>query len=187
MNVWRVIAATVVIFLTGVITGALVANQVHLRQSQVSTAHHPAGSPTLPNALWPRTATNVPPSNASAWKRLTTDFMASFGKDLSLTAEQAERVEAIILSGQMRTKEISDELQPMIREEMKHTRERIHAELNPEQREKFDALYRGKPQTKAGDSPKPANKSKKSEKKASGERPDQPPAAADNEAVTSAN
>lgn len=153
MNIWRVIAATLVIFLAGVITGAIATNHFHVRQPQAAAASAPTAS--LPeHALWPRTSTNVPPASTNAWRRLTTDFMASFGKELNLTLEQAAKIETIITDGQKRTKELSDQLQPKIRDEMKETRESIRAQLNPEQREKFDTLYRGKPAAKKPETPK---------------------------------
>lgn len=145
MSIWRVIAATFVIFLAGIITGAIATNHYHARQPRLA----PAPAASLPeHTLWPKTSTNVPPASTNAWRRLTTDFMASFGKELNLAPEQAAKIETIITDGQKRTKEISDQLGPKIRDEMKETREKIRAELNPEQRKKFDTLYRGKPPAK---------------------------------------
>ncbi len=153
MNIWRVIAATFVIFLAGVIAGAIATNHYHARQSRPA----PAPTASLPeHALWPRTSTNVPPASTNAWRRLTTDFMASFGKELNLTPEQAAKIETIITDGQKRTKDLSDQLQPKVRDQMRETRESIRTELTPDQRKKFDTLYRGKPPAK-----KPVKKTSK--------------------------
>lgn len=159
MSVWRVILATAVIFIAGLIAGGLAVHQLHVRRQQSAETNLVAAPPMPDRVLWPRTPTNnVPPANPSAWKRLTVDFLDRFGEELALTAEQRSRIEVIITDGQKRTKEISDQLQPKLREELKHTREQIRAELDPEQRAKFDAIYKAKtPPRKPGD-PAPAKK-----------------------------
>jgi hypothetical protein len=161
VSVWRVILATFVIFCAGVIAGGVAVNQFHLRRLQANPAVPAGVTPDL--ALWPRTPTNnVPPSNPSAWKRLTVDFLDHFGKELELSPDQRQRIEVIITDSQKRTKELSDQLQPKLREEVRQARDLIRAELDPDQRRRFDAIHKGKPSQKksekkpAGDTNAPA-------------------------------
>lgn len=70
------------------------------------------------------------------------DVLRKMQRELNLSTDQSTRIDAIIQEGRSRTKEIWDACQPQFREEMKLVRERIQAELSPEQRTKFDELVK---------------------------------------------
>jgi Spy/CpxP family protein refolding chaperone len=66
-------------------------------------------------------------------------------KELKINAVQKEKIEKIISEGQEQTKNIWLEIEPDIHDTMVLTKDRILAELTPEQRTKFEEIFRPKP------------------------------------------
>jgi Spy/CpxP family protein refolding chaperone len=165
VNYWKVILATLVIFGAGVITGALLVNSAN---NAATTTATPQG-PIVPIHVVPPgnavTSTNAPTegSNPPNWNRMKKDFLSRYGKQLDLTAEQYQKIETILGDSQKRTKDISDKIAPDLRDEVHKTRVLIQAELNPEQKKKFEELLRPK--------------GKKKEEMHSGKGTNHPPAA----------
>lgn len=120
MNRWKAILAAALIFVTGAGTGALI-------QRTASRAAAPAPRD-------PRT----PPS----WMEGRPDFMGRLKRDLELSEDQARRIEVILQDGRKKNRQIWETVQPQLREEMKKARERIHAELNPDQRTRYDDIMK---------------------------------------------
>ena len=120
MNRWKAILAAALIFATGVGTGVL----THRAASQAAT----------PRARDPRT----PPPGFDG----RPDFLSRLKRDLTLSDAQASRIDTILQDGRKRNRQIWETIQPQLREEMKQARERIHAELNPEQRTKYDEIMK---------------------------------------------
>ncbi|MSR42405.1 MAG: hypothetical protein EXS29_00145 [Pedosphaera sp.] len=122
MSQWKVILATLFIFGSGVFAGSLLLNApvpVKLREKH----------PEKPEAK--RTMPWEGPARAESLKRLE--------KDLNLTAEQREKVGAILAEGHKRSRAIAEPLFAKMQEEGKKVREQIRAELTPEQVKKFDS------------------------------------------------
>jgi Spy/CpxP family protein refolding chaperone len=120
VNRWKAILAAALIFATGVGTGVL--------------THRAATQAANPPARDPRT----PPPGFDG----RPDFLSRLKRDLSLSDEQAARIDTILQEGRKRNRQIWETIQPKLREEMKQARERIHAELNPEQRTKYDEIMK---------------------------------------------
>lgn len=120
MNRWKAILAAALIFATGVGTGIL----THRAASQAAAA--PSRDPRTP-----------PPGFDGR-----PDFLSRLKRDLSLSDEQAARIDTILQEGRKRNRQIWETIQPQLKEEMKQARERIHAELNPEQRVQYDAIMK---------------------------------------------
>lgn len=136
MNVWKPIAAALVIFAAGVVTGGLT---VKLRS--------PAGQPRA--ALADRTRS---PGLQRAESQLR-DLSRRMSDRLELSPVQRERIETIVRESQKRMRTLWEETAPKTREEFRRMRERIRAELTPDQRGKFEELFK---QRKRAESSSPA-------------------------------
>ncbi len=149
MRYWKVILATLVIFVAGGITGVLVFTQVDQTKAVAAVPGAANRSVAPRNVVWPASPTHVPTTNIVHWNILKTNFLQHVGKELDLTPEQRERIETIISESQKRTKELSDLMTPKIKEEVRRAQERMRAELTPEQRRTYDRLYKSRTVRKA--------------------------------------
>lgn len=130
MNTWKVILATLVIFVAGVVTGGLI-----IRQSQRIKAPRP-----------PHTSAERPidpaPHAISPRHTQTHDFLRRIQRELDLTPEQRTHIEQIINESQERTRKHWEQVAPQLRKEVQETRDRIRAELTPAQQERFEELLK---------------------------------------------
>ena len=173
MNPWRVILATLVIFVAGVVTGGLLVSYADRAQQKnrrflprdnvrlpANANPSPFGSPRdaresqsrLPNPLQNRVPRGV-----------SMEFLKKLDSEVQLTAEQRERIEKIITDGQLRNKELWERVAPEMRHEMAETQKRIREELTPEQRVRFEELMKqSRPvgQRKADDTNQPERRSR---------------------------
>ena len=117
---WKVILATLVIFIAGLITGAVGVHRL-LKQGR---------APVRAEAVHP-------------WM-LRDGFRAELDRRLELTPEQSERIERITREGQERVREISSLVKPEIQAELKAVREEIRDTLTTEQRVKFEEMLRNR-------------------------------------------
>jgi Spy/CpxP family protein refolding chaperone len=125
---WKIILVTLVIFSTGVVTGALVARR---------TQRAEAGLP------WRHAATNRVEQGARLPERwMRRDFVSRIQSELELTPEQAGQMEAIVRESQARTRQLWDEFSPQIRAEFKDTQARIREVLTPEQQRGFEEILK---------------------------------------------
>ena len=115
---WKVILATLVIFVAGLVTGAIGVQRLLKR-----------------SAPQPRSEIMHP------WM-LRDGFRVELERRLQLTPEQSERIERITREGQERVREISSLVTPEIQVELKAVREEIRETLTPEQRAKFEEMLR---------------------------------------------
>jgi hypothetical protein len=116
---WKAILAAALIFTTGAVSGALA--------YRVYSERAPHGRPANlgPALMDPRS-----------------DLLDHLRRELHLSAAQSERIEGILKQGRARMREVWDTCQPQFREEMKRVRECIQAELDTDQRARFEALYK---------------------------------------------
>ena len=122
MKVWKVILAALVLFLAGLVSGAL-AQQLYLAKTRRPAIAFPGGPP-------------------APWLRQRVEFMHRLGNRLSLTPEQRARIDALVLESQQRLRILWAPVEPEAKEELHRLRRRIAAELRPEQRAKFETLLR---------------------------------------------
>lgn len=134
MKRWPVIAAAVLLFLSGLGTGWLLA------RPRAAAPPPPAAGP--PDAQFAR----MMEARLLAIRRLE--------RELDLTPGQRERIEALVQETQGRTRQAWQEVQPRLREEFRRLREEIRAVLTPEQRGKFEELMR-RPRPGLGGEPRP--------------------------------
>ena len=113
---WKVILATLVIFLAGLIAGAVGVHRL-LRSNRPP----PRAEPMHP------------------WM-LRDGFRAELERRLQLTPEQDEAIERIMREGQERVREISSLVNPEIQAELRAVRAEIRDELTADQRREFEEI-----------------------------------------------
>ena len=124
MNSWKPILAALVIFAAGVVTGGLTVN---LRTRPASP-----GVRILEQRAAP----------SQSWDNRIRELGKRMERQLDLTAEQRDRIEIIVRDSQRRIKSVFDEATPKAREEFRETRTKIREVLTPEQRKKFEELFK---------------------------------------------
>lgn len=122
MKIWKVILATLVIFSAGVLAGGLVVKSFQ----------------PLPQM--------VRQTNAVPERWMQKMLLERMKADLNLTPEQKQRVERIFAESQERMSVLWDIINPEIQTELREVREKIRAELRPDQLEKFEQLLKRPPQ-----------------------------------------
>lgn len=120
MSPWKVILATLVIFIAGLVTGAV----------GVKSLLKPAGPSPRHEPMQP-------------WM-LRENFRAELDRRLHLTPEQNARIEKLMHEGQERVKEIWSLVGPEMQAELRAVREEIRRELTDDQRRQFDELVRNR-------------------------------------------
>lgn len=116
MKAWKVILATLIIYLAGLASGALIVKQLEQR-----TRRPPPE----------RTARSFP------WSMRRADFLERLQRDLDLSQAQSNRIGQILRECHEGNKRLWESIEPQIREETKRLREKIVAELDPSQQERY--------------------------------------------------
>ncbi len=119
MSPWKVILATLAIFCTGLITGAM------LVRPRPSPSAKQTGSNTV---LQPGP--------------LRAEFVERMSEELNLTPEQKTRILTLVRESQERNKLIYGLISEDVREEMRLTREAIRRELTADQVPKFEQMLK---------------------------------------------
>jgi Spy/CpxP family protein refolding chaperone len=150
MNTWKVVCATLVIFVAGIMTGATL-----VRVAQGGRGPWRMQRPGMDNRAQPNPANptnpNFPgdprPPNAAnpAPGLLGREFIQVLERHLRLTPDQRERIDKIMADGQERVRELRTRIDPELRKELQQTREQIRAVLTREQREQFEQLMKRSP------------------------------------------
>ena len=151
MNTWKVIFATLVIFVTGVVTGGLLvsyadrASQRSRSLRQRAEGRVPGNNQNLPAMVIPRDpqSQRLPNLIQNRMPRgVSLEFLQKLDAEIHLTAGQHERIEQIITDGQLRNKEIWERISPELRREMAETQKHIREVLTPEQLVRFEELMK---------------------------------------------
>ena len=129
---WRPIAAALVIFAAGVVSGAMGMQLYRAKVQQPPPTRLPGGPP-------------------SPWLSQRMDFMRRMGDRLGLSEQQRQRIDEILRESQQRSRELWEPLAPKFKEEMERTKKLIDAELTAEQREKAEIIQRERPPGMPGD------------------------------------
>ena len=125
MNTWKVILATIVIFVAGAVTGSVLVRQAMLSQPPKQSRSNSINR-TIPSAPG---MTRV-------------EFLRRAERDLNLTPQQREQADKLIAASQERTKKIMEPVAPKIREELKRTKDDFRALLTAEQQVRFDEMLK---------------------------------------------
>lgn len=122
MNSWKVILATILIFGAGVLTGSFITQ----RQRPVQTRFQRA--PANPEATRP-----------NPWF-VRKEFLRRMDQKLQLAPEQHERIARILEESQERTRALMRPITPQMQAEVREVRQKIRAQLTPDQVPKFEEL-----------------------------------------------
>ena len=136
MNVWKVILVTLVIFVTGAITGGLVTRRTSSAPQETSL--RPSSTNRLHQGFRPD-------------RMLRMDFIERAQHELALTPEQMREIEGILSASQARMRELWEEFSPQMRTEVKAAQQNIRELLTPEQRKQFEELMKKRRATRRGD------------------------------------
>jgi len=158
VNVWKVVCATLVIFVAGIITGAALVRFAELGPRPWRTQHSSAVNHGQPN---PHPLTNpnnraapgqsqfnqpLPPTpGVPAKGLLSLEFVQLLERQLRLTPDQREQIGKIMAGGQERVRALRSSIDPGLRKELQQTREQIRAVLTPDQREQFEQMMKRSP------------------------------------------
>lgn len=145
MNLWRIILATLVIFGAGIVTGTL-----FMSHSQPAPVHTPDTALPPPRAF--AGGTNHEAGRFAALMGVgmqprgsTKEFLDRLDAQLKLTDVQREHIKKILDDGQEHTKDCWKQIEPEVRKEMRDCRDKIRAELTPEQQVKYAELFKPRP------------------------------------------
>lgn len=149
-NLWKIVCASLVIFATGAITGGLLVHHTQggrAARTQRTQAQRPPNWQPVAGEVLQRATNEIRP----LLEQQRMDYVLRAQRELRLDPEQRERIERVVREGQERTKEFWDKHQPDLRRMVQETREKIRAELTPEQRARFEELQKQQRPGKAGD------------------------------------
>lgn len=132
MNVWKVILATLAIYSAGLLTGGFLVKQ------------------TQPPRPAPRAF--EPPPPGPEFVRQPRIFLERLDREVRLTPEQRRRLEKIFQESHERTRILMSLIEPEMQAEVRDVREKVRAELRPEQQKRFEELMRVRP--RFGDMPR---------------------------------
>lgn len=130
MKRWQVIAAAALLFASGLGTGLFLARGSAAPRPRPDAA-------ARPDAQFAR----LMEARLFAIRRME--------RELDLTPEQREQIEALVQDTQARTKQAWQDMQPRLREEFRTLREGIRGVLTPGQQKEFERLLR-RPRPGAG-------------------------------------
>lgn len=151
MNVWKIVSATLVIFIAGIVTGVVLVRlgdrdpKPWMRPSRESV-NRPVTNNAGPTNLLPPKNPNRPndagnPGNPNSGP-MSREFATVLERSLRLTPAQREQVNKLMSEGQERIRALRQGLDPEVRKEMQKTHEQIQALLTPEQREQFQRVMK---------------------------------------------
>ncbi len=113
MSTWKATIAVLVIFILGIVSGIVISYWIT-----------------------PRITANALP----AQEILTQRMNERLARNLSLTPEQEQTISGIIDDARNQLAEIRKETRPRVRQVIVNARDRIRAQLNPEQQARFDKI-----------------------------------------------
>jgi hypothetical protein len=154
VNTWKAILAALVIFGTGVVTGAVwLKISEGARAGSSSVTHTPANGAANGNTTTPGRPQSLP---LEQLRRV--ELMMHAQKELNLTPVQREHIEKIIGDGQDRIRDLWDQVAPDIFDEFQDVKQKVCAELTQEQNKRFDELMKQHPHKPAASTNAPTIK-----------------------------
>ncbi len=143
MNSWKVILATVVIFVAGVVTGGLLVNyaeQPHVKDVQLPSAEgNPPPQANNRDNDQPRPQDLPRPRPP---EMLSKQFVQQLDKALHLTPQQRAAIAKIVADGQEHNREIWTNVAPQMQKVLQDVRQQIREQLTPEQTKQFEDMVK---------------------------------------------
>lgn len=151
MNVWKIVCATLVIFIAGIVTGVVLmrlgerGSKNWMRPRELVN-RFPTNNAGTTNLQPPKNGnrSNDNPGNPNSGP-MSREFVVLLERQLHLTTAQREQVSKLISEGQERIRVLRQTVDPEVRKEMQQTHEKIQSLLTPEQREQFQRLIKQRP------------------------------------------
>jgi hypothetical protein len=145
VNVWKIVCATLVIFMAGIVTGVVLVRlgerepRPWLRSPRMVNPQPGPGNPMPPQQMNPdRPGGNSGGPNSAANR--DREFVQLLERQIQISPEQRAQIVKILADGQDRIRELRQNIEPEIRREMQKSREQIQALLTESQREQFRRL-----------------------------------------------
>lgn len=120
MSPWKVILATILIFGAGVLTGSFITK----RSFQTAPIIRPPSEDVAGPSPW----------------FVRKEYLHRLEQKLQLTPSQRERIARILEESHERTKNLMRPISPQMQAEVREVRQKIKAELTPEQGVKFEEM-----------------------------------------------
>lgn len=127
VNPWKIIAASLVIFAAGVVTGGLTV--------------------TLGARLMERgefRARSAPPGSAERLESQQRELLRRMERQLDLSPDQREQARGILKDSQEDLRRAWENVHPVTQQQLRQTRARLREVLNPEQQQKFDESFKAR-------------------------------------------
>lgn len=136
MNTWKILLATLVIFGAGVITGGLLVGYSDRAARESARRRSADRRDAIADVQrMPVESDARPAVRENRLPLMRKELLDQLNRELNLTPEQRDRIESIIHDGQQQTHDLWHK-------EMVQTRQRILAELNPDQQRRFQRLFK---------------------------------------------
>jgi hypothetical protein len=146
VNPWKVIVATIVIFVCGLVSGVLLVKTTSQNVRPAVVPDVPAPVVVASNTLAMASSNPVVVLRTNVvWAPFQAQRMALLRQmvnRLHLDPDQRERIGQIIRDSQERNKELWEQIAPQMHEEFKRVTDEIRKELDPPQERKFNQMLR---------------------------------------------
>jgi hypothetical protein len=148
VNIWKIVSATLVIFIAGIVTGVVLVrlgergSRPWARPNREAITR-PAAGPAHTN-LPPQQFANRPnnPGAGNNPAPLNREFVPLLERELRLTPEQREQIQKVVKLSQERIREARLRIEPEVRAEMQKAQEAIRSLLTPAQQEQYQQLMK---------------------------------------------
>jgi hypothetical protein len=141
VNTWKVILATIVIWSAGVMTGGFLVHYSNLSRVERPRSQRLDGPP--PWLVQGREfARRGERELQSSFDQLRGEFLLHATRELNLTADQHERIEKVIRDSQDVSRKMWEQVAPEMRKALDETKQKVLAELTPEQQGRFEQLLK---------------------------------------------
>jgi hypothetical protein len=150
VNVWKIVCATLVIFMAGIVTGVVLVRlgerepRPWLRSTRLVNPQPGPGNSMPPHQMNPDRPGGPAGGPNSAANR-DREFVQLLERQIQISPEQRAQIVKILADGQDRIRELRQNIEPEIRREMQKSREQIQALLTEAQREQFRRLMPQRP------------------------------------------
>ncbi len=165
----KITAAALLIFAAGVVTGSFTTTAFRTNRTPRPARTQSAAPATPPSLGAPQPAIaqaslSGSPSNRRTervlgkppgWQRF--EALRRLEDQIQLTPEQRDRIRGLIRESEQRIRSDWEPVVPRIQAEIRELRKRISAELDPAQRERFEALFERRERPDPAKSPRRTN------------------------------
>ena len=142
-NTLKIVCATLLIFITGIVTGAVLVRIGQGPKNRIPRNMERPGNNIVAPSDNPQIRTNPPggmgPNGLANQDR---NFVQMLERQIRLSPEQRQQIAKIMADGQDRIRQLRQGIEPDIRREVQRTHEEIQKLLAPEQQEMFQRLMR---------------------------------------------